>query len=200
MTENLHNFSDSNLNDSNATMPTNPFPSKLLDEPFEVTLPLPSESEPEPDSPANSPIVQPTTAPGGWWQTLGLKKQVAIVAILFSTLPVLLIGGTSYFFPSPINTVLFGSVLTAIAAGTAANLITRRALRPLEGVNAVINQLGQGKLAADAEGNELAQLEEKLKQLSQQLQTLSKQQARQTQQRQLLSNLSFRTRQVPKLT
>lgn len=208
MTETSHNFSDlnSSSNDSPAIpvpspIANNPFPTAFLENSIDSVSVSSNDLEPQPEElvskSTNKPASSITSA--NWWQALGLKQQVAIVAILFSTLPVLLIGSTSSFFPSSFNTVLIDTILTAIAAGITANFITRKALRPLESVNAVMNQLGQGKLGADTEGNELFQLEEKLKQLSQQLQNLSKQQSRQTQQRQLLSNLSFRTRQIPKL-
>jgi methyl-accepting chemotaxis protein PixJ len=134
----------------------------------------------------------------GWWQSLDLKRQLALMAIGFSTVPLLTIGAASVAFPSPTTTWLLGSGLSAVAAVLIANRFSKRLLRPIENANAVVNSLGQGRLA-HADGNELAQLEEKLKQLSRQMQTMTQQQGRQTQQRQLFSSISFRTRQTPKL-
>ncbi|MCU0524896.1 MAG: GAF domain-containing protein [Elainella sp. Prado103] len=195
MPENFHQFSDINSPES-PSLGENPFSASILDE-LEFSPDL-EEEVGAPSDVVKSGLPAPVL-PSSGWMGLGLKQQIAIGAVIFSTMPVLLIGWISYFFPSPLNTVVFGSLFTAMVAAIAANLLTQRVLRPLESANAVVNQLGQGRLS-HVEGNELVRLEEKLKQLSAQLQMMSKQQARQTQQRQLLSNLSFRTRQSPKLS
>ncbi|MBF2000555.1 MAG: GAF domain-containing protein [Synechococcales cyanobacterium M58_A2018_015] len=202
MADNVLDSANSALSDGSSVSPEAvDLPSLLLD-PTEPASPILSSHAAE-ESSALPGSVQPSAQPlriQRWWQGLGLKQQVALLAIAFSTVPILLVGTTSYYFPSPFVTLLFGSVLTAIAAGASANVLTKRALRPIENANAVVHQIGQGKLPAAADGNELMQLEDQIRQLSSQLQQLSKQQARQVQQRQLLSNLSFRTRQTPQLS
>ena len=169
---------------------------------YEMSL---EHSQPMSNSAGSAAPAQPSSLPGPplhWWQDLGLRQQVALVAVAFSTLPVVLIGAAGYLVPSPFGTLLFGGILSAVAAATAANLLTQRLLRPIDNANAMMNGLGRlisNSASAVSAGNELKQLEAKLLQLSGQMQGMKQQQARQVQQRQLFSSLMFRTRQTPKL-
>jgi methyl-accepting chemotaxis protein PixJ len=169
-------------------------------EPPLATVPAASTAAPA-ASAAPAPelaTVLPTSpkSPHGW-QDWGLKQQVAIMAVGFSVLPLLLVGGANYLFPSS-GTLLFGGMLSAVAAVAVANLLSQRLLRPIENANAAMTRLGR-LVPLGSEGNELLQLEDRLKQLSSQMQVMRQAQQRQAQQRQLFSSLSARTRQSPKL-
>lgn len=187
----------------------NPFRDLQIDDPAASSFShLPPDLQ-LPAAPAASvavtpPEVSPPTpavsqTPPRGWESLSLKQQVAIVAIGFSTVPVLLVGAAGYLFPSPVGTLMFGGILSAVAAAAAANLLTQRLLRPVENANAVISRLGRLMPATSSDGNALQQLEDRLQQLSGQMQIMSQQQQQQRQQRQLFSSLSARIRQSPKL-
>ncbi len=136
-----------------------------------------------------------------WWRGLGLKNQVAILAIALSTLPVLLVGTASYYFSNYWAVLGLGSGITAVLAAAIASLMIKRAMNPIQKAIAVVNQLGQGELnlpLKDQKGDDLTFLQNQLNQLSNQLQTLFQKQSKITQQRQLFSSIAFRTRQSPK--
>jgi methyl-accepting chemotaxis protein PixJ len=142
--------------------------------------------------------------PSDGWQGLGLRKQVVILAIAAGTVPLLVLGavGTQIAHSAePIaepatlwTALLLGTAISAGTAGICADWLSRRALRPLQTMNALIQQLIPGKVTAS--GDALGAIETHLYQLSSQLRDVSQQQARQTQQRQLLSSITNRTRQT----
>ena len=144
-----------------------------------------------------------------WWRDLGLRKQVVILAIASSSLPLLVLGGTQVASAAPVTywaRLLLGIAISAGIAGICADWISRRALRPLQTMGALIDPLTPGKTTGGSDlgsnglgSNELSPIETKLYQLSSQLRDLSQVQARQTQQRQLLSSLTHRTRQTRQL-
>jgi methyl-accepting chemotaxis protein PixJ len=128
-----------------------------------------------------------------WWHDLGLRKQVVILAIASGSLPLLLWGAIGAQVAADSTwTLLLGVAISAGTAGLFANWLIKRTLRPLSAIGALVNPLIQGKAA----GDELGAIATSLYQLSSQLRDLSQVQARQTQQRQLFSSITHRTRQT----
>ncbi len=132
-----------------------------------------------------------------WWQSLGLKTQIALGAVSISFVSAMVAGGSTYYFGNHFISLISDSAIAALVAGAIAVILSPKINQEISQVNSFVNQLGQGKL--DIEEQQLDELEllgSNLHQLSSQLQTLAEEQAKINQQRQLFSSIAFRTRQT----
>jgi methyl-accepting chemotaxis protein PixJ len=127
-----------------------------------------------------------------WWQSLGLSKQIALMSVSLSFTSASIVGGVSYYFPNHLSSLIWGSSLAAILVGMVTLAITRRFSYGMSDGNSNYH-LGNQQL------DELESLGSNLSQLSGQLQVLAAEQSRINQQRQLISNVAFRTRQTANL-
>ncbi len=136
-----------------------------------------------------------------WWQELSLRKQVVILAIAFSSVPIIIVEVSSYYLPHHLTNLLIGSSVSAILAGLIAKYLTKRTLLPIRDAMASIDRLSQGKIASyRGRLDDLSALGKRLDLLSEQLQSSALEQTQLTRQKQLFSAITFRTRKSPDLS
>ncbi|MEM9272970.1 MAG: GAF domain-containing protein [Cyanobacteria bacterium P01_F01_bin.143] len=131
----------------------------------------------------------------GWWDSLAIKKKIVFGTIALSFSSAAIAGGSSYYFADHLTSLLIGSGLVATMAGAIAALLSKKPLRELHKVNG-IDSSRLDRLLKDTKLEELEQLGDNINQLSTRLKSLTTEQIRISQQRQLFSSMTFRTRQT----
>ncbi len=136
-----------------------------------------------------------------WWQELGLRRQVVILSIAFSSVPIIVVEVSSYYLPHHLTNLVIGSSISAILAGAIAKYMTKRTLLPIRDAIASIDRLGQGTIDSHrGRLDDLSVLGKRLDLLSEQLQSSALKQGQLTRQKQLFSAITFRTRKSPDLS
>ncbi|HEY9728588.1 MAG TPA: GAF domain-containing protein [Chroococcales cyanobacterium] len=190
------------------------------------SLSLPPTSNPAiqiqlPNVTFSNPFRQKSSSP--WWQQLPLRTKTTLLAIAFSTLPALGIGGTSYYLTNQaitqqaaqtearpttnlselkaqlLLTLMIGTGSTVLLVGAIAAYLAHRATREIVTATDAVEKLGRGELSTylqvDGE-DELSALGTNINQLANQLQLQLNQQAAQVKQELLLNSISSSIREA----
>lgn len=134
----------------------------------------------------------------GWWRGLSLKDKATISAIAISTLPVFIIGTTSYYFADKLAGVIIGTGVSVVIASAIAIFLTNRAIRPILIAAATVKQMGQGKLDTRIQletKDELGILGTNINQLADRLQTLLAEKEAAARRDRLIGDIAWRARQ-----
>ncbi|EAZ90424.1 GAF domain-containing protein [Crocosphaera chwakensis] len=134
------------------------------------------------------------------WRSLGLKKQVTLLAIVGSSLPVLLINLVNSMAKTTPITLVLEIGMVSLVAGITTTLLIKRTSKQIKNSLDTIKKLDQTQPdTLKTSGDDLTELETRLQYLSSHWPGVPQAQEQTIQQQKLLATLAFRTRETASL-